>query len=507
MKKTLFALLSTISIAACAQAPVDTADSSGDKKQANKQKPNIVMLLVDDFGRQDLSTYGSTFYETPNIDKLAEEGMRFDNAYVAHPRCVPSRVAIFSGSYPTRYGVPQGARVGKHQLPLSAVTFGEHLKEAGYQTGYIGKWHLGKEGGDPTQQGFDTSILAGHWGAPPSYYFPYTKMNKAGDNKGFAKVEGPEDEYLTDRLTDEALTFIEQKKDKPFLLVLAHYAVHTPIEGKPEIVEKYKAKMKRLGIADAGKKSDTDLVKDTTGYHKTIQNNPDYAAMVESVDISVGRIEKQLEKLGLADNTIIILTSDHGGLSSRGLKSNRELATSNNPYRHGKGWLYDGGTRVPLIVKWPGKVKAGTLSDVQVTGTDHYPTILQMAGLPLAPQDHKDGVSYLAALEENGHQRKPMFWHSPAARPSKTGDTNSSAIIDGDWKLLDFWAEGRIELYNLKEDKSEAHNLAKEMPEKTAEMLAKLNNWKKEIHAHKKQKKNNGKKKNKNKNKNKNKRH
>lgn len=482
MKKSLFLLCSGLSLLASSQA-LATPDK-------DSSKPNIVMLLVDDFGRQDASTYGSSFYETPNIDQLAADGMRFDNAYVAHPRCVPSRVAIFSGSYPTRYGVPQGERVGKHQLPLSAVTFGEHLKDAGYQTGYIGKWHLGKTGGDPTKQGFDTSIMAGHWGAPPSYYFPYSKMNKSGKNKGFVKVEGPEDEYLTDRLTDEAINFIDQKKDKPFLLVLAHYAVHTPIEGKPALVKKYKAKMKKLGIADAGPKSDADLIKDTTGYHKTIQNNPDYAAMVESVDISVGRIEQQLKKLGLEDNTIIILTSDHGGLSSRGLKSNRVLATSNDPYRHGKGWIYDGGTRVPLIVKWPEKVKAGSFSQVQVTGTDHYPTILQMAGLSLAPKDHQDGVSYLAALNNDETPRKAMFWHSPAARPSKTGDTNSSAIIEGEWKLLDFWSTGKVELYNLKEDKSEANNLAKLMPEKTAEMLAKLNSWKKDIGAHTVKKKN-----------------
>ncbi len=491
MKNTLFLLASTLSLLASNQAF---------SAVENTNKPNIVMLLVDDFGRQDLSVYGSSFYETPNIDKLATQGMRFDNAYVAHPRCVPSRVAIFSGSYPTRYGVPQGERVGKHQLPLSAVTFGEHLKDAGYDTAYIGKWHLGKKGGDPTQQGFDTSIMAGHWGAPPSYYYPYTKQNKAGDNKGFAKVDGKKGEYLTDRLTDEAVNYIEEKQDKPFLLVLAHYAVHTPIEGKPALVDKYKAKMKKFAIADAGPKSDADLIKDSTGYHKTIQNNPDYAAMVESVDISVGRIEEKLVQLGLDDNTIIILTSDHGGLSSRGLKSNRALATSNAPYRHGKGWIYDGGTRVPLIVKWPGKVKAGSISEVQVTGTDHYPTILQMAGLALAPQDHQDGISYLAALNDDNSPRKAMFWHSPAARPSKTGDTNSSAIIEGDWKLLDFWSEGRIELYNLKDDKSEAYNLAKAMPEKTTEMLTKLNHWKSDIKAHTVKKKNKKAKKKKQKN-------
>ncbi len=468
MKKTFLLLLSCLAM----------------QSNAATKQSNIVMVLVDDFGRQDISTYGSTFYDTPNIDKLAATGVKFENAYAAHPRCVGSRVAILSGSYPTRFGVPMGKREGPHQLPLSAVTFGEHLKSSGYQTGYIGKWHLGKEGGEPAKQGFDTSIMAGHWGAPPSYYFPYSKQNKAGKNKGFAKVDGKEGEYLTDRLTDEALGFIDNKKDSPFLLVLAHYAVHTPIEGQPELVKKYRNKMLKNSIADAGKASDKDVILDTTGVHKTIQNNPDYAAMVESVDISVGRIEEKLAQLGLAENTIIILTSDHGGLSSRGLESTRELATSNAPYRHGKGWIYDGGTRVPLIVKWPSKVKAGLVSQVQVTGTDHYPTILEMAGLKPSPKDHQDGVSYLNALQGDTQQRKAMFWHSPAARPSQTGDTNSSAVIDGNWKLLNFWTEGRIELYNLNDDLGETNNLAQKMPEKTAQMLAKLNRWKSDINAH-----------------------
>ena len=296
MKKTLLLLLFSTSLLANNQSLTSIKN--------NNTKPNIIMLLVDDLGRQDLSAYGSHFYETPNIDMLAAQGMRFNNAYAAHPRCVPSRVAIFSGSYPTRYGVPQGERISKHQLPLSAITFAEHLTAANYQTGYIGKWHLGKKHGEPSKQGFNTSIMAGHWGAPPSYYYPYTKMNNAGKNKGFANVKGDKGEYLTDRLTDEAIHFIEQQKDQPFLLVLAHYAVHTPIEGKPALVAQYKEKMKRLGIADAGSKSDADLIKDTTGYHKTIQNNPDYAAMVASVDLSVGRIEEKLAALNLDENTI-----------------------------------------------------------------------------------------------------------------------------------------------------------------------------------------------------------
>jgi len=458
---------------------------------AGSERPNFIMVLVDDLGRQDLGVYGSSLYETPNMDRLAADGMRFDNAYTAHPRCVPSRVATMSGRYPASYGVPgfQDRSEGPHALPLSAVTFAEVLGEAGYDTGYIGKWHVGKDGGDPSAQGFTTSIMAGKSGAPPSYFWPYEKRRSGGGGKSFeAYSGGGEGEYLTDRLTDEALAFIEQKKDDPFLLVLAHYAVHTPIEAPEPMVEKYRDLIAERGIPEGGPRSDRDVVVDNTGQVKTVQNNATYAAMVESVDQNLGRLVARLEELDLAENTAIILTSDHGGLSSRGLQNQRELATTNLPYRHGKGWLYDGGIRVPLIVKWPGRVEAGRVSAVQVTGTDHYPTLLEMAGVDLRPEQHRDGRSYLAALQGESYTRDAMFWHSPLGRPASTGDTRSSAVISGEWKLIQWYSLEdasieRTELYNLSDDPGEHNDLAGDQPAKRAELEALLNGWKDSVNA------------------------
>lgn len=458
---------------------------------AEGERPNFVFVLVDDLGRQDLGVYGSSLHETPNIDQLAADGMRFDNAYVAHPRCVPSRLAYLSGRYPASYGIPgfQDRENTRHALPLSAVTFGEVLQEAGYETGYIGKWHLGKAGGEPLYQGFETSIMAGASGAPPSYFLPYEVKVVDGDSKGFEPYTGGEEgEYLTDRLTDEALRFIEDKKDAPFLLVLAHYAVHTPIQAPEELSGKYRRKIRELGIPEGGPRSDRDVKIDRTGQYKTVQNNAVYAGMVESVDTNLGRIVERLDELGLSGNTVLILSSDHGGLSSRGLESKRELATSNLPYRHGKGWLYDGGLRVPLIVRWPGKVEPGSVSSVQVTGTDHYPTLLEMADVPLRPEQHRDGRSYLPALEGKTYQRDPMFFHSALGRPAQTGDTRSSAVIHGDWKLIQWYSLEnetieRTELFNLAQDPYEQNDRFAAEPDKASELGALLNEWKRSVNA------------------------
>lgn len=481
MRFLALALLSLFSVVAC----------TGTASDANPDKLNFVVVLVDDLGRQDVGIYGSSLYETPNIDALAKSGMRFDNAYVAHPRCLPSRLAMMSGRYPVSYGIPgfQDKMASKHALPLSTTTFAEVLKGAGYQTGYIGKWHLGKKGGEPNFQGFDTSIMAGHAGAPPSYFFPYEKNSKGKTKKDFVSYSaGDKDEYLTDRLTDEALNFIEQKKDKPFMLVLAHYAVHTPIEAPASLVDKYSHKLKTSSIKAGGKGRDKDIVEDSTGEFKTVQNHPVYAAMVDSVDQNLGRIIDKLDALDLSENTVVIITSDHGGLSSRTRNGSRELATSNLPYRHGKGWLYDGGIRVPLIVKWPGKIAAGSVSSVQVTGTDHYPTFLDLAGLPLQPKHHRDGESYGPALEGKDYQRPPMFWHSSLGRPSQTGDTRSSAVIDGDWKFIQWYslknnAVERIELFNITKDPAEQQNLAERELEKKQQLETMLNNWKLSVNA------------------------
>ncbi|WNC73052.1 sulfatase [Thalassotalea psychrophila] len=452
-------------------------------KNNTPSSPNIVFIIADDMGRQDVALYGSKFHETPNLDQLATEGVTFNNTYVAHPRCVPSRIGFMSGQSPTRTGSSL-VHNKKNSLPVEKVTFAEHLQKAGYNTGFIGKWHLGKEGsGWPKQQGFDESILAGSAGAPDSYFFPWGAKSKKG-KETFGKAKGEKGEYLTHRMTKEALGFIERNKKAPFLLVLSHYAVHTPIQSLTDDTKYFTNKLNSMGIESVKGGKQYDIKSDGTGIskYKTIQNHPTYAAMVKAVDDSVGQLNAKLKQLGINDNTIIIFTSDHGGLSSRGPK-NRELATSNLPYKHGKGWLYDGGIRVPHIVKWPAAIKAGSTSDVQVTGTDHYPAILEMAGLNSSPSDHLDGVSYLKASKGETYTRAPMFWHSPISRPNSTGDRISSAIIDGKWKLIDWYNDGFVELFNLEEDKGETTNLAKQQPEKVKELKKLLNAWLKDANA------------------------
>ena len=435
-------------------------------------RPNIVLFFVDDFGQRDLSCYGSSLYETPNMDQLAAEGIRFTDAYAAYPRCVPSRQSLLSGKYPCRV-VSESIQSGKHKhhLPLSEVTFGEALQEHGYQTCYIGKWHLGKEGGDPGTQGFDTVIHAGSAGATGDYFYPFPSEKKLSV---INPVGGKEGDYLTDRLTDKAVEYIAANKEAPFLLVMAHYAVHTPIQAPEAVTKKYKRKLRKASVEAGGKRKDADLVTDRQGVTKTVQNNPAYAAMVEKTDDSLGRILQALKDAGVAENTVIIMTSDHGGLSTRGLNSKRQLATSNAPLRQGKGSIFEGGTRVPLIVKWPGHVAAGSVSAVQVTGTDHYPTMLEIAGAPLRPKQHVDGRSYRKALDGQSYQRDGMFWYKWQARPDSTGDTRALSLIEGNYKIVQWIDEDLVELFDLSKDIGEQTDLATEMPERTKSMLATL---------------------------------
>jgi len=437
-----------------------------------KSNPNIVLFFVDDFGQRDLSCYGSSLYETPHMDRLAAEGMLFSNAYSAYPRCVPSRQGLLSGKYPCRVESEAiAADETEHHLPLSEVTFGEALKDIGYRTCYIGKWHLGHDGADPGAQGFETVIHSGSAGATHNYFFPFP-VEKG--NKVLNPVDGKEGDYLTDRLTDKAVEYIAEKKDEPFLLVMAHYAVHTPIEAPEDVTKKYQRKLRKAGIEVGGKKDDADMVIDRKGVTKTVQNNPTYAAMIEKTDDSLGRIVQALKDAGVAENTAIILTSDHGGLSTRGLENKRALATSNAPLRQGKGSIFEGGTRVPLVVKWPEKIEAGAKSSVQVTGVDHYPTMLAIAGAPLLPKQHVDGRNYLKALQGKAYQRDPMFWYKWQARPDSTGDTRAISIIEGNYKLIQWIDEDLVELFDLSKDISEQKNLAVEMPERAKTLLAKL---------------------------------
>ncbi len=451
--------------------------------------PNIVMVIVDDLGRQDVGVYGSEFYETPVLNRMAAEGMRFDNAYTAHPRCVPSRVAMMSGRFPARYGSPGfiDRDLGPHALPPSTVTFAERLREAGYRTGYIGKWHLGKDAsGAPDAQGFAVSLFAGPNGAPGSYFQPYENRKAGAWITSFPEYERGEDgDYLTDRLTDEAIGFIEEGGDQPFLLVLAHYAVHTPIQAPDELSEKYRGKVREMGLKENW---DEDLEQDGTGIFKTEQNHPVYAGMVESVDTNLGRLLEVLDRMGIDKDTVVIVTSDHGGLSSRGIGNKRELATSNLPFRQGKGWLYEGGTRVPLIVRWPGTVDADQVSTVQVTGTDHYRTILELAGVDVGDANPQDSVSYASALRGEHYDREPMFWHSALGRPVQTGDTRSSAVMHGDWKLIQWYSLEtedvvRTELFNISVDPGELNDLAEQNPAEFDRLNAMLDEWKAEVNA------------------------
>lgn len=468
-------------------------------------KPNIILFYVDDLGWMDLGCQGSAFYETPNIDKLAAEGMRYAQAYTPHPRCLPARYGVITGRFPARGGVPGG----KGHLQPDDYTMAMALREGGYKTCFIGKWHLTGPYGEPNlpaNKGFDVSIAAGAAGAPPTYFYPYRKkdvsMLKKGWEKGLDKDAicsldgGKEGVYLTDRLTDEAVKFIAENKDGPFFLYMSHYGVHTPFEAPKPLIEKYEKKLD--GMEFLGPEYRAVDEKTGCGETKLRQDNAVYAAMIDSVDQSLGRIEKALQELGLADNTIIVFTADNGGLSNRGVKNGkinkRPLATTNLPLRDGKGWLYEGGIREAFMVKWPGVVKPGVFNEKDVViGTDLFPTFLEMAELPAQPGHHVDGVSFLPSLKGEKFERgTPLFWHSPTSRPYSTGDTDSSAVRLGNYKLIEWYNTGHVELYDLSKDIGEQNNLAEVLPEKTQELLGLLRNWRKEIDAHTREQKWNG---------------
>lgn len=443
-------------------------------------KPNILFILIDDFGSRDLGCYGSAFYETPNMDRLAASGAKFTQAYVAYPRCVPSRFGIFTGKHPARV---QGIKDSPHVEPGRDATLGQAFKAAGYSTFYCGKWHLGEGTSNPDKVGFDTIVAAGAAGATKSQFAPYnTPRSKGGGGGGDEKDDilglddAPPDEYLADRLTEETMKFIETHKDKPFCAVLAHYAVHTPIEAKKHLTKRYEEKLTTLP------KPQAEWEKESAGENLLVQNNATYAAMIESVDHGIGRLLGQLKKLGIEDNTIIVLASDHGGLSARG--NNRGVATSNRPLRAGKGHLYEGGLRIPLLVRWPGMVKPGTEIATPVSTLDLLPTLTGIAQIELPAQAGTDGLS-LVSLLQNGTApaRDTFYWHNPAPRPASTGDWFSSAIRLGDLKLLDFPGEKRVELYDLATDPGESKDLADSRPEDRDRLLAKLNEWRQEVGA------------------------
>jgi len=467
--------LKTIGLGAAAMAlPGCESFSQRPGSDSAGEKPNFVFILIDDMGWMDAGCYGSSFYETPNIDRLAAEGMRFTDAYAACPVCSPTRASIMAGKYPARLKLTdylKGKRRGKlnpadylDQMPLEEVTIAEALKEAGYATGFVGKWHLGDKPYYPEHQGFDVNIGGTRSGMPRSYFYPQWRSNPP--------IEGRSGEYLTDRLTDESLRFLEANSNKPFLLYLSHYAVHIPLQSKKDLAAKYKAKAKNLPPVKGPR-----FVPEGERQARQVQDHPVYAGMVQSVDESVGRVMKKLEELGVADNTVVIFMSDNGGLST-----SEGSPTSNIPLRAGKGWLYEGGIREPMIIKWPGVVKPGSVCNEPVTSTDFYPTMLEMAGLSLRPKQHRDGVSLVPLLRQTGKpRRKAIYWHYP--HYGNQGGSPGGAVRAGDYKLIEFYEDKRVEMYNLKDDVGEKHDLSAEMPRKAAQLRKMLHDWQKAVDA------------------------
>lgn len=442
--------------------------------EKQKDKPNILFILVDDWGWTDLSSAGSKYYETPNIDKLAKEGLSFTQAYSAGPNCAPSRSSLMTGKYPPRHGIftvgnsDRGQSVDRKLIPIknetvlnpSFVTIAEELKNAGYNTGLIGKWQLGEkeENADAHAQGFDY-VIGGTEGTP-SYFYPYAakKAEQISPLEGISS--GEKGEYLTDRLTDEAVKFLGTNKEKPFFLYLSYFSVHTPIQAKEDIIQKYK-----------NKKGDE--------FH----NNPVYAAMIESTDQGIGKVLKSLETLNLDKNTLVIFYSDNGGMGE---------VTAQYPLRGSKGMLYEGGIRVPLIVKWPGKTKADTKTDVPVIGIDFYPTLLDITKVEKPLNSEFDGQTFAPLLVGKTTPSRDIFWHFPGYLEAYKGDKRNkeafrtrptSVIRSGDFKLHEFYEDGRIELYNIKDDIGESVDLSKKNPAQTKLLKAKLEVWKKKVNA------------------------
>jgi arylsulfatase A len=443
-------------------------------------RPNVLVIVVDDLGWADTGAYGSAFHETPAIDRLARDGVRFTQFYAASPVCSPTRASLMTGKYPSRLHItdwiggddtgPLSPPAYEHALPLEEVTIGEAFRDAGYVTGYLGKWHLGDGPFMPGAQGFAFTKAVNRAGQPASYFFPYRGSTPSvwsvPDLEG-----GSPGEYLTDRLTDESIAFVRAHKDEPFLLVLSHYAVHTPLEAPEALAAKYEARARALPAA-AG---DGVRVEGAGAFTKTRQDHPVYAAMVERTDASVGRLLAEVDALGLAPRTIVVFVSDNGGLST--LTRRTGMPTSNAPLRAGKGWLYEGGIRVPLIVRWPGRLSAGRVVDVPAITTDLFPTLLGLAGLPQRPAQHADGVDLGAALTGRTAQpgRSELFWDFPHYHGS--GHTPSSAVRAGDLKLIEWYGDGRTELYDLAADPGETRDLAPTRPAEVERLRRRLQEW------------------------------
>ncbi|MEM9367108.1 MAG: sulfatase [Planctomycetota bacterium] len=479
-----------------------------------KERPrNVIFFLVDDLGWRDLGCFGSRFYETPAIDQLAKEGMRFTNAYATCHVCSPSRASILTGKYPARTNLTEwlGGRPERDYetlhhgekltaLPDEEQTLAETLQEHGYATANFGKAHLNQE---PTTYGFDEAIT----GWVRSYYHPFSRA--------YAKsLPANEGDYFTDKLTDAAIDFIQRNRHRPFFVHLEHFSVHDPIQGRDDLVQKYEKKLAEMppqkgpdfilepnpdGPALSGQelkelaKNDNDALHQSkrVWWVKQKQDNVEFAGMVEATDESLGRIRAKLKELGLEDNTIIVFTSDNGGMAAsnqyRGIHHSREtlnrrFASSNLPLRGAKGWNYEGGIRVPLIVHWPGSIQAGSTSRAVVTGTDHYPTLLEMLDLPALPDQHLDGQSFVTALKSEGHDRGPIYWHFP--HYSNHGyQSPGGAVRSGRYKLLEYYESGTVQLFDVEDDIGEQNDLAAKLPATTQRLKKLLHDWRDAVDA------------------------
>jgi arylsulfatase A-like enzyme len=458
------------------------------------QKPNILFILIDDLGWRDLACYGSSFYETPHLDRLASQGVRFTDAYAACPVCSPTRASLMTGKYPATVGItdwidwtgqwhPQRGQLIEAPylkgLPESEVTVAQALREGGYRTWHVGKWHLGGPGRYPTDCGFDVNVGGCEWGCPHKGYF--SPWGIPGLPEAAAGT------YLTDHLTDAAIGLIRTPDERPFFLHLSHYAVHTPLQAPPELVAKYQAKAGRLGLdqvspLSSGGHFHTEAMREAVVKHRLFQSDPTYAAMMENLDANLGRVLQALEETGQAANTLVIFTSDNGGLATGGFWAGESAPTCNLPLQAGKGWMYDGGTREPYLVRWPGRVQPDTVCRTPITSPDLYPTLLDAAGLPSRPGQHVDGVSFLPLLRgDHTPRREPIFWHYP--HYGNQGGAPGSSVRHGDWKLIEFFEDGRLELYDLAADIGETLNVAAAHPDVVRDLHSRLAAWRRKVEA------------------------
>jgi len=436
-------------------------------------KPNIVFFLADDLGQRDLGSYGSTFYETPNLDRMAKDGARFTDAYAACPVCSPTRASLMTGQWPQRTGVTDyiGAAAPEKwnrntkllpasyadRLALDTPTLAKAVKGAGYATFFAGKWHLGPEGWWPENQGFDINMGGIDRGGPyggKKYFSPYGNPRLP---------DGPAGEHLPDRLATETVKFIEANKDRPFFAYLAFYSVHTPLMAREDLRKKYEEKRTRLGLVEKwGREGERDV--------RLVQEHAVYAGMVEAMDLAVGKVLAKLDELGLRENTLVIFTSDNGGLST-----SEGWPTSNLPLRGGKGWMYEGGIREPLLVRWPAVVKPGSVIGEPVSSPDFFPTLLEAAGAKPQPGQVLDGVSLLPVFKGGTLPERPLFWHYP--HYGNQGGAPGAAVRRGDWKLIEWFEDGRAELFNLAADISEQNDLAGKKPQRVGQLRAELRAW------------------------------